>query len=623
MADELDSLKPYVSLILARVARGSGPKGVLDAVLAGIRDLLKVRRAAESQRELVDRMVEVQRGQLAVAMLRYRQRHVPAWLTLRDGETSLEDIYHQLVLGCRRGRYLAFHCSEPAAQQLLVRKLEARAGSFRSLEPIEAAVLNAAFVVGQAKTLWLTNLGRNVATKADSKVLAGISLQDALDPLGDQSYYFTAARVATDLLREPGAKQGGTIGSVPRRSRVWAGTTSSWGEFTRKVATILRHLETTEAQNRKEPAPLPVLAVPTTEFGALRDAFDVSLLPSELLSDSATVDTDALQKAERWGYGSHFEVLERDGPNVTARLSLEAKVIGDFRFEVHAGAPDSVGLRVEPRQRLTSDEALFREGERACNNSDWVKIRYESGHTFVQGSVFSVRHRDLPFLGWHFVDLSAYEVEKEKPTHADGRTFDPAAVGKQESLFCWISQVWPNFDGKGGRQGWLACDDGAGEIADFIHLDIPDRGTPLLTLIHVKASSSRADDRGISVSDYEVVSAQALKNLRFLDRTNLADRFEAGASRPVGSLVWKDGRALTGREQMTKVLRELGTNLARRVVVVQPRVTQTEYGAVRKLPRTGAPGPRLARMRQLDSLLLGVESDCRSLGAEFLVMGAR
>ena len=69
-----------------------------------------------------------------------------------------------------------------------------------ALQPIGAGFINAAFVRGKAPT-WLSATHRRTTVKADSKVLSGIDLRDALNPVEDQSYYFTAARCGVDLER--------------------------------------------------------------------------------------------------------------------------------------------------------------------------------------------------------------------------------------------------------------------------------------------------------------------------------------------------------------------------------------------------------------------------------------
>jgi hypothetical protein len=43
--------------------------------------------------------------------------------------------------------------------------------------------------------------------------------------------------------------------------------------------------------------------------------------------------------------------------------------------------------------------------------------------------------------------------------------------------------------------GWLTCDDGPGEVADFVHVD----PAGVLTLVHVKAAHGDGHRRGVAV----------------------------------------------------------------------------------------------------------------------------
>ena len=222
-----------------------------------------------------------------------------------------------------------------------------------------------------------------------------------------------------------------------------------------------------------------------------------------------------------------------------------------------------------------------------------------------------MRHRDIPFRGFQWVDFSSYDVICEKP--------DPLAkIGNQSSLFCWTKNVWPQpVSGDSAPGGWLACDDGAMEIADFIHLD--DKSSPpTLTLIHVKAAASKSPTRQVSVARYEVVACQDVKNLRYLDRLHIEQGLANGLEHKIGSLVWHDRSANT-RKQMLAALKVLGTNYRRRVVIVQPHVRETSWKAAQSNPA----GSDAARLRQLDTLLLSAEASYHALGAELVVIGAR
>jgi hypothetical protein len=158
----------------------------------------------------------------------------------------------------------------------------------------------------------------------------------------------------------------------------------------------------------------------------------------------------------------------------------------------------------------------------------------------------------MPFQDFSWVDFSEYDVTKEKPSRLDLNV-----IGEEDSLFCWVKNSWP-LDGFGDSAGgWLACDDGSMEIADFIHLD--DKSVPpKLSVIHIKASNSASPTRGVSVSDYEIVTSQAVKNFRYLDRTILTEGLESSVGKKVGKLVWYNRRpAKKGRTGMLKALQAI------------------------------------------------------------------
>ena len=154
------------------------------------------------------------------------------------------------------------------------------------------------------------------------------------------------------------------------------------------------------------------------------------------------------------------------------------------------------------------------------------------------------------------------------------------------------------------------------EIADFIHLDETE-SPPMITLIHVKGAGSASPNRRISVSSYEVVTGQAVKNLRYLERINLEVGLAAGLRHQVGQLVWYD-RGPGTRTDMIAALQTVGANHRRRVVILQPHVTQDGWNTARANPT----GVDAARLRQLDTLLLSAETSCHGLGAELVVVSA-
>ncbi len=243
------------------------------------------------------------------------------------------------------------------------------------------------------------------------------------------------------------------------------------------------------------------------------------------------------------------------------------------------------------------------------NRRSWLKVWFSSGHTLGEQSIFGVRFRDMAFHHT-WADFKNFDVSKEKP-----EPLEVACIGTQDSLFCWVRQQWRrDLTAPAAAVGWLACNDGSMEIADFIHFDIV-AGVPELTLIHVKASGNTRINRPLAISDYEIVTSQAVKNLRFLDLQNTVAEFCQFLSTRLMNAVWHAG-AVSTRAAMFAAMQACGTNFHRRIVIVQPRTTKTALDAARAA--TTGRSKRIAQ--QLDALLLGAPASCQSLGADFVVI---
>lgn len=125
----------------------------------------------------------------------------------------------------------------------------------------------------------------------------------------------------------------------------------------------------------------------------------------------------------------------------------------------------------------------------------------------------------------------------------------------------------------------------------------------------------------MSVSDYEVVVGQAVKNVRHIDRGLLGDKLAANAEGVLKDAVWHNGERQKDRKELLQVLKGLGSNLKTKVVVFQPRVCRSVLNDIRQKMNDGKPADAsVRRMRQLDALLLGARADCFSLGASFVVV---
>lgn len=615
MADGLASLRPYTSLTLARVKRGRDGADLVAQILGDIADILGT-EGPRTARTLVTRGGPLNDRGLTAGFIHYKEERAPRWRTDED----VKDVLNHLALVCVRNRHVAIVLTDPSRIPAVTRRFggDGETG-LSALEKIEVGVLNAAFAKGEARTLWLNGIHRRTSVKADSKVLTGLNLRDALDPLDDQSYYFTAARCVAELGARPVP-----VGVSPRRSRVWTGPSASWKDFRESVVGVLTRLEATEREHLSDDAPLPVLAPPVSGAAKVREAFDMSIIAPEVLGEEPD-DAEVRERLERWSYHASFDITPADGADLVAAVSLDGEPVGRLKVHVDVSDPGRVGYEVsaDPEDATPADPEMLDETVEVCRHRRWLQVRYESGHTVSDGVLYAPRFRDVSFRGWKFLDFTEIHVSEEKPTKSvkgkEGKVrkqFDPDAIGKKKSLFCWVWNTWPSPVEGGHRQrGWLACDDGAMEKADFIHFDDRTR-PPRLSLIHVKGSGSKKPDRGISVADYEVVTGQAVKNLRYLDPIILGQWQDPVGREQVGRLVWHDGRR-SDRDRMLAALRKVGQRYDRRVVIVQPSVREGAYpGEGRKL-KSGD----LVRLRQLETLLVGAEAVCHGLGAELWVVG--
>jgi hypothetical protein len=192
-----------------------------------------------------------------------------------------------------------------------------------------------------------------------------------------------------------------------------------------------------------------------------------------------------------------------------------------------------------------------------------LAIYYQSGHCVRAGGIFRYEVRDLPFEHWCPEDFpSDCNILKEKPADTNAEIHFQVGEPEDGSLFGWVARYY--------SEGWLTCDDGAGEVADFVHLARNDT----LTLVHVKAATNDTEHRQVSASAYEVVASQASKNLGFLNAGTVLLRL----SDPLyqDRATWHDGARQTDRKGFLEALAARRPAAALEVVIVQRSVTRAQ-----------------------------------------------
>ena len=214
------------------------------------------------------------------------------------------------------------------------------------------------------------------------------------------------------------------------------------------------------------------------------------------------------------------------------------------------------------------------------------------------------------------------EFGKEKPNKVNSIAFDAARIGAADdkSLFGLMARHWPNLKDRENATGWLVCDDGAMESADFIHIDDKSE-TPKISLIHVKGSGNKKNNRKLSVSDYEVVIGQAVKNVRYLDQQNLHDKLAGNVDVRLLNAVWKDGVRQVDRSDVLEVIKSLGSRYETEVFVLQPRVRKSVLEkTLDKITKGDQTSSDVLRLKQLDVLLQAAAISCFSVNANFTVI---
>lgn len=617
MAVSFDQCAPYlsVSLCKAKIRKSPTPNALID----GIRDVSKEyadKKDLDRPRFMAAKTPAVKKDGTVFAWAHYVEKRPPSWFIGDD----VSDVLNHFVVVAQRDSLYAFLFSDSGLRAAVARKIGSTAkGILSEVERLSPVQINKAFVEKQVRTLWLSGTHRRTVIKADSKVLTGLELEASLDPLGDQSYYFSSVRSTMSLAK---GDKPMVIGASPSSSRLWIGPTKSWDDFTELVNAIFARAGKLIDDEERSERPLPILASPSVDLKGIEQPYDIAFIVPEQADDGLSDVDGELRWLQQFGDTARFEITAVAGsPNFEAEVFWAETRLGRLAFEFELTSTSDVRLRSHKVEGFDRDE-VEKTLLNICEAPENFTIYFDTGHTYSRGLFYEIRFRDAQFEDWEWVrmDRDKTIIKDEKPLI--GKRFAVENIGNADdkSLFGLVVRHWPNLDTRGKPIGWLVCDDGAMESADFIHLD-ETRTPPELTLIHVKGSGSGDANRGISVSDYEVVVGQAMKNLRHIDRGLLAAKLAANATGVLKDAVWYNGERQKDRKVLLQVLRGVGSNLKTRVVVLQPRVRRSIFNDIRrKMDGKKSFSAAVRRMQQLDALLLSARADCFSLGASFGVV---
>ncbi len=453
-------------------------------------------------------------------------------------------------------------------------------------------------------TFWLTGIHKPSVIKADSKRLAGLDLELVLDPHEDQSYQYTSAK----FKQEDGTKLGI---SLPK-SKVWLNRSKGLTDYIKSGHDLINHLNS--AVKFKE---LDILATPVRNYDNLGTPIEMLLYYDPGLDNSEDGNED------KSGYeilNLEFKTLKNLRKDMwdkalqsawlkkyyfRCEIFIENELIGTTNIQVGFKNNSKPLIKISTPNCLTGKyEKLLKK---ACRNSN-LKIWFDSCHSLSEGRIFINIYNDVKFdfdKKGIFVKFDAStDITKEKP--GSGQTYLPDSIGDTKSLFCWLKNN--SFSKKDGIQfihnkGILICDDGSGEIADFIYIYKDE-----LTLFHIKGANNSSVTRDISVGAFEVVCSQAHKNIKFSSYIHLDKRLEDRKNK--NRRIWQEGKLV----DLEKVKKELNyANIENvNVVVFQPQLRKSKISKNDK---------RTHNQILLESLLCSLDRLCRGLEVNFYVIG--
>ncbi|MEV5297995.1 hypothetical protein [Amycolatopsis methanolica] len=511
------------------------------------------------------------------------QASPPGWALPGSGFT---DLTHELTLVLRRGELIAVRAEKGVAERLQ-RQLDKPPRP--PLRRLPTNVLEAAFLQGAAKNIWLRSVQRPSSRRPYSKALGGTDLGVALDPVEDSSFAWGAAR--SEMLEDPGILYlKGKVGVTAGKSQIWFKDSTDFHQYLLTVGEILR----VSSEILTDPgifSAFPGLAQEVSDPAEISGAYEViPIQPDE--TPEATSGGDEVVAAAELLQDAVLEVREgATGTRFTMDVGLEGASSGrlaaslnrvDDRFVL------SIGFDRTAPQPLPAAEQILG----ALNTGDMLEVHFGSGHKYSAGKVWKQNFSPIPFSGWLWEDFDGYRITREKPAGAEGAQAIHDAIHENgdDSLFAWIVDYC--------SEGWLLCDDSSGEAADFFHLDADN----LLRIFHVKASSNSSPRRGVKVTDYEVVVSQALKNLTYMDRRKLIGRLSRPSLADPAS--WIDGDRVHDKGAgFLEKLEAAGAQGRTEVVIVQPNLSRGRYRQLTADIEAGIVSRDTLRLQLLEMLL--------------------
>jgi len=334
----------------------------------------------------------------------------------------------------------------------------------------------------------------------------------------------------------------------------------------------------------------------------------------------------------------------------TVKSARQTKKISQLRrayeMRLTSSQPNAKDVTVEVICRITGATQIFElkpsikkrkvhfkitANKVASEFSDWVteiernaevlRLLYADGHTVAYATLCLPpvvdRKFDLEFLDFAPPSCN-YDVTMEKPPGSPPplhKIYD----ANDTSIFKWIAhegmvQMGLHLPSPGIC--WLYCDDRSMEVADFIHVYKPTSGTPLVSIIHAKGANSASNTRQVSPGAYELVTAQAIKNLKRISARSIISDVKATLIKSTDRVwdePWRVGlqSSSVAKSDLDAALTGITYDCEYQVIIVQPHALKSQFNKTSST-NIGA--------LQLHTLLLGAEALAHSVSAKFRVI---
>ncbi|TVL32927.1 hypothetical protein [Shewanella xiamenensis] len=597
-----DSLKPYLSILVGEIDSSITIESIHDS----IKNIIK--ESSEMEDSKFSKIEKREVGKVGSALkTNYEAQKKPSWTS----QTDIYDLENHCFITLKSGKFIAVYFSENGRKDEIRENFTK--GTLEKIKPVSINQLYHHFVnEDEVKMLWLSDISGKSSFKVGSKVLGGDSVADTLDPILDQYYMMSAVRT-----KMSSQEDAASIGINPFKSSIWRGPCSTWQEFEDRTLQILDKLN---SKKEAKVEPISILAYPIFDMEGVSKPYDFTIVEYEALPSNSPERVKIL--LEKFESDYHFEQIEEpiDSCRITLDLYLRNEICATYTLhpylENHYVKIDyDVNYAKGKKSAAQSIEQIF-------NKPELIKCWFETSHAWVGGMIFKTEYRDVDFTKFIWADFEDYDIFCEKPLNIDGKV-DLKLIGKQKSIFCWIKNFWSsdwgnkdNFITSEIDKGWLYCDDGSGEKADFIHFK-DENGSKLLTFIHIKAAHKRRDSNGdnrrLSVGAHDIVVNQAIKNLRYYDRKKLHEALDLRIEEATHKVCWYEKIESSAQEFLKALKCAVSTShVQTRVVIIQPHTRKSVYEKVDSNNNI---------KRQLDTLLVSANNAISATNTEFYVIG--